>query len=88
TGRTHQIRVHLSHERLPILGDPVYARNYHPGQDIPEPSRSVISGLDRQALHAELLAFVHPITHQDIHISAPLPDDLRKLAAALQQNYA
>ncbi len=87
TGRTHQIRVHLSHERLPILGDPVYARNYHPGKDIPEPSRSVIGGLHRQALHAELLAFVHPVTQQDIHIRAPLPDDLRELAAALQQNY-
>ncbi len=88
TGRTHQIRVHLAHERLPILGDPVYARSYHPGHDIPEPSRSVIAGLQRQALHAELLAFTHPLTGKDLHIMAPLPDDLQQLARALQQNYA
>ncbi len=87
TGRTHQIRVHLAHERLPILGDPVYARNYHPGHDIPEPSRSMIASLRRQALHAELIAFCHPVTGKQVHITAPLPDDLQALSEALHRNY-
>lgn len=88
TGRTHQIRVHLAHERLPILGDAVYARSYHPGHDIPEPSRSAIRDLNRQALHAEVLAFVHPITGDPVEVIAPLPEDLRRLNAALVENYA
>jgi len=87
TGRTHQIRVHLTHEKLPILGDPVYGRSYNPGSNIPEPSRSLIRSLSRQALHAEVLAFTHPITEEALHFRAPLPDDLRKLSLALKQNY-
>lgn len=87
TGRTHQIRVHLAHEHLPILGDPVYARNYHPGNDIPEPTRSAIEALQRQALHAELLAFAHPVTGEQLSFSAPLPTDLVRLSRALRQNY-
>jgi len=87
TGRTHQIRVHLAHERLPILGDPVYGRSYQPGLDIPEPSRSAITSLRGQALHAELLAFSHPITGAELHIIAPLPDELVQLSQALKENY-
>ncbi len=87
TGRTHQIRVHLSHEKLPILGDPVYGRSYNPGSNIPEPTRSAINSLSRQALHAELLAFIHPVTGKQLRFTAPLPDDLQKLSHALQQNY-
>ena len=87
TGRTHQIRVHLAHERLPILGDPLYARNYHPGSEIPEPTRSAIEALNRQALHAELLAFSHPISGEPLRFTAPLPADLVRLAEALKRNY-
>ncbi|ATX81597.1 ribosomal large subunit pseudouridine synthase D [Mariprofundus ferrinatatus] len=87
TGRTHQIRVHLSHEKLPILGDPVYGRSYNPGSNIPEPTRGLICSLTRQALHAEVLAFKHPITDEALHFTAPLPDDLRRLSLALKQNY-
>jgi len=87
TGRTHQIRVHLAHERLPILGDPVYGRSYRPGLDIPEPSRAAITSLSGQALHAELLAFSHPITGADLRIIAPLPDELVQLSNALRENY-
>jgi len=88
TGRTHQIRVHLSHEKLPILGDPIYARSYHPAADIPEPSRSVIDALKRQALHAELLEFKHPVSGQPLSFKAPLPEDLQQLTDALRINYA
>lgn len=87
TGRTHQIRVHLAHERLPILGDPVYARNYHPGNEIPEPTHSAIEALERQALHAELLAFTHPVSGEQLSFTAPLPADLLRLSKALRQNY-
>lgn len=87
TGRTHQIRVHLSHEKVPILGDPVYARSYNPPASIPEPSRSAIAGLTRQALHAELLEFNHPITGALLSFTAPLPPELQQLAAALASNY-
>ncbi len=87
TGRTHQIRVHLSHERLPILGDPVYARNYHPGNNIPQPTRDAIIALNRQALHAELLAFKHPVSGEHLSFKAPLPADLIQLSDALKKNY-
>jgi len=87
TGRTHQIRVHLSHERLPILGDTVYGRSFNPGKQIPEPARSAISRLTRQALHAEVLAFLHPITGKEVRCIAPLPADLAALDRALEQSY-
>jgi len=87
TGRTHQIRVHLSHEQLPILGDPVYARSYNPASNIPEPTHAAITALKRQALHAELLEFKHPIHGQALSFRAPLPADLQRLANALKENY-
>jgi 23S rRNA pseudouridine1911/1915/1917 synthase len=68
TGRTHQIRVHLAAIDLPVAGDPVYGRP----QEL---------GLRRQFLHAERLAFVHPVTGRRVEATSPLPDDL---AAALE----
>jgi len=88
TGRTHQIRVHLTHEHLPILGDTTYGRHFNPGNQIPEPARSAIKELSRQALHAEVLGFTHPITGEAIHCIAPLPADLTKLSSSLDQAYA
>lgn len=87
TGRTHQIRVHLSHENLPILGDTVYARSYHPGSEIREPARQAIAALTRQALHAELLEFDHPITGELLSYRAPLPAELVRLRDALISSY-
>jgi len=87
TGRTHQIRVHLSHLHLPVLSDSTYGRRYHPSRDVPEPANGAIQQLQRQALHAEVLAFTHPVTEEQIHCKAPLPDDLRALSAALEQSY-
>jgi len=87
TGRTHQIRVHLSHLGMPILGDETYGRSFQPGRHVPEPVRSAISMLKRQALHAEVLAFTHPVTKQHINCRAPLPDDLQHLSNALDTGY-
>lgn len=94
TGRTHQIRVHLRHAGLPIVGDSLYGgkplwlsrlkRDYHlkPGQE----ERPLIG---RLALHAEKLALVHPVTGQSVTIEAPWPKDftvalkyLRRFATA------
>jgi 23S rRNA pseudouridine1911/1915/1917 synthase len=75
TGRTHQIRVHLASQGLPILGDPVYGR-----------ARAGLPAgveLARPALHAARLGFTHPITGQRLAFEAPLPADLAALADAL-----
>lgn len=84
TGRTHQIRVHLSAQGMPIAGDPVYGRargggaraaNRHPGAPT----------LERPALHAAVLGFEHPVSGQRMRFEAPLPEDLRALLAWLRE---
>lgn len=84
TGRTHQIRVHLASENIPILADSTYARHFNPSKKLPDLLRQALLRLSRQALHAEILGFVHPITQEDILCRAPLPDDLQRLHAALE----
>lgn len=72
TGRTHQIRVHLSHIGHPIIGDPVYGRK----------GRHIDFG--RQALHAEKLTLIHPVTERLLEFSAPLPEDMKELLKTLK----
>jgi 23S rRNA pseudouridine1911/1915/1917 synthase len=88
TGRTHQIRVHLAHIGHPLMGDSVYGPHYktkasHLGAE----SRTALSALGRQALHAYLLVLEHPKTGEILRWESPLPEDLRllgdKLRAAL-----
>jgi len=67
TGRTHQIRIHLSEMGLPILGDRLYA------------IRSLGRAAPRLALHSTILAFRHPVTGEDMHFESPLADDLERL---------
>lgn len=76
TGRTHQIRVHLSSVGLPLVGDPVYGRR---GRKLPEGSPG------RPALHAERLGFVHPSSGERVQFQAPLPEDLVSLLAKLER---
>ena len=84
TGRTHQIRVHLNHLGHPILGDPVYGRASRARRDrLPERARAAAEGFGRQALHARILGFVHPVTGESIRCESPLPPDMTALLAAL-----
>lgn len=80
TGRTHQIRVHMASKGTPCLGDPVY------GSGPPAaPVREAIAaaGLKRQALHAAVLGFIHPVTGQAMRFESPLPADMAQLEAIL-----
>jgi len=83
TGRTHQIRVHLASENIPILADATYARHFNPSKKLAPILRQALLQLSRQALHAEVLGFTHPITQEHILCRAPLPDDLQQLNRAL-----
>jgi 23S rRNA pseudouridine1911/1915/1917 synthase len=85
TGRTHQIRVHLAHIGHPLMGDGVYGPHFKTkaGQ-LGAEGKDALTALDRQALHAWLLALEHPRTGELLHWEAPLPEDLRLLQAALE----
>jgi 23S rRNA pseudouridine1911/1915/1917 synthase len=81
TGRIHQIRVHLQAAGWPLVGDPVYGEPRWKG--IPDPAlAATCREFPRQALHAHRLAFRHPLTGQPLEVTAPLPEDLRRLSAA------
>ncbi|MFM5908796.1 MAG: RluA family pseudouridine synthase [Novosphingobium sp.] len=79
TGRTHQVRVHMASIGHALLGDPVYGRN-------PAPLRALIDriGFHRQALHAAVLGFEHPVTGQDVRFSSLLPADMEVLLVDLR----
>jgi 23S rRNA pseudouridine1911/1915/1917 synthase len=72
TGRTHQIRVHLSHIGHPLVGDPLYTPER---QRLPAPLDLALPDLDHQLLHAAALGFIHPVSGQRLRFEAPLPAD-------------
>jgi 23S rRNA pseudouridine1911/1915/1917 synthase len=91
TGRTHQVRVHMAHIGCPLIGDPVYGKTrgirVADGDvaDAPklETARQCARAFERQALHAAVLAFEHPVTGKRLRFDAPLPEDMQRLKTAL-----
>ncbi|MEL6968222.1 MAG: RluA family pseudouridine synthase [Pseudomonadota bacterium] len=84
TGRTHQIRVHMAHIGHPLLGDPDYGKSFFTRVNrLNETAQGVMLNFRRQALHAQTLGFRHPGSGETVHFSAPLPDDMAQLVAAL-----
>ena len=75
TGRTHQIRVHLSSLGHPLLGDPLYGKRGTPRDTF---FRESSSRLKRQALHAYRLGFIHPRTGERVEFVSPLPPDMKE----------
>ena len=102
TGRTHQIRVHLSYIGYPILGDHLYCHgdpfeyrrihgdprddeDYNP--ECGQGGKEIVSDLiDRQALHAFSLTFRHPVSGKELHLEAPLPDDMQTVIESLKKH--
>jgi 23S rRNA pseudouridine1911/1915/1917 synthase len=78
TGRTHQIRIHLAELGHPVVGDRVYRPRRGPKFPVL---------FERQALHAQALGFVHPISHNVLRVQAPIPTDLAGLIAGLREGY-
>jgi len=85
TGRTHQIRVHMAHIGHPLVADQLYAPGFATKVNrLPEPLRTDIATLGRQALHAAELGFEHPATGEEMFFEAPLPPDLANLEDHLE----
>lgn len=89
TGRTHQIRVHFSHLGHPVFGDPEYGGRdkWHRGIFGPEKplAKKLLALLDRQALHAMRLEFLHPVTQEELVFEANPPEDFRNLIDMLEK---
>jgi 23S rRNA pseudouridine1911/1915/1917 synthase len=84
TGRTHQIRVHMTHIGHPLLGDPTYGAGFVTKiKKLSLPAQECLSSFKRQALHAAELGFEHPVTGEVMHFESPLPDDMQQLVSAL-----
>jgi len=86
TGRTHQIRVHLSARGHPVIGDPLYGRS--PARrlaGLPAPLTTLLRDLGRQALHAKALGFTHPTTGERVKFSSQLPRKIMRLKTCLEE---
>ena len=89
TGRTHQIRVHMASIGHPLIGDRAYGSGFATKAALlPEPARDIAASFRRQALHAWLLGFEHPVTGEEMRFESPLPADMAELAGALRQSQA
>lgn len=91
TGRTHQIRIHFKHIHHPVFGDPEYSgrqKQLNRLSSLSEKKIAVylLNQMDRQALHAGRLSFMHPVLKKIMEFSAPLPDDFKELLDTIR-NY-
>ncbi len=84
TGRTHQIRVHLSSTGHPLLGDPLYGRKGRPGTIHDPVLRECVKRMNRQALHAKRLEFTHPRTGERVQFVSPIPQDMKEVLEGLR----
>mgnify|MGYP003146588132 FL=1 len=84
TGRTHQIRVHLSHQRMPLVGDALYGGGGARGAGLSEPTRAALRDFRRQALHSRSLAFDHPVSAEPLSFEAEMPSDMLDVLKALR----
>jgi 23S rRNA pseudouridine1911/1915/1917 synthase len=84
TGRTHQIRVHMGHIGHPLLGDQLYGSGFATkASRLPETARDALAALGRQALHAAVLGFEHPVTGEEVLFESEPPADFANLQEAL-----
>ena len=85
TGRTHQIRVHMTHAGHALIGDSTYGgRRKLSAKAISPAAQAAVAAFPRQALHAAVLGFVHPVTEEKLRFEAPLPTDIVGLLTALR----
>ncbi len=84
TGRTHQIRVHMSHKGNSIVGDKLYQKKNKKFKKIDMELNSIMKKIDRQFLHAKSLGFVLPLSNKEVHFEIPLPKNLLKLVKKLR----
>ncbi|MBS3951633.1 MAG: 23S rRNA pseudouridine(1911/1915/1917) synthase RluD [Methylomicrobium sp.] len=86
TGRTHQIRVHMAHIHFPLVGDQVYGGRFQMPAQCGERLERILRGFKRQALHAEKLGLVHPLTGEYCEWVQEMPEDMKELLAAFREN--
>ncbi|BEH13493.1 23S rRNA pseudouridine(1911/1915/1917) synthase RluD [Marinobacter shengliensis] len=86
SGRTHQIRVHMTHVRHPLVGDPAYGGRLRLPKGTTEELRQALAAFSRQALHARRLTLEHPATGETLSWEVPLPDDMVQLIEALRKH--
>ncbi|MDE4097749.1 MULTISPECIES: RluA family pseudouridine synthase [Rhodobacterales] len=85
TGRTHQIRVHMAHAGHGLIGDPTYGgKRKLPVKALSEKALAAVQAFPRQALHAAVLGFTHPVSGETVRFEAPLPQDMQDLLEALR----
>ena len=86
SGRTHQIRVHMTHIGYPIVGDLLYGRGPIKQKGLPESAITAINQFPRQALHARTLRLIHPETEEECEFNVPLAGDMNELIMTLRQS--
>ena len=87
TGRTHQIRVHMSSINHPIVGDLVYGGRRKFSRSVPAEISELLDAFDTQALHAKTLGFYHPRTSEWVEFDSPLPQEMENLIDTLNRYY-